>query len=336
MDELLKKIKKHLELRRDSNKTFFDKQNYEVKSLVREDFISLKETTPKKKFFFIDGGNQDVLFSNSYSLSYNKVCAASFEDNKRRVDKKTFFVLSVLEAKDEKLTYQIYSDDESLEFFVDANDSSLSEKSKRANPQRISSLAREVAEISYAKKICDENTDSVIVLDGVLLANNEHKKNVLESLYLCAAKNNNVVCAVAKTSGLVTSTATPLSQKLSSLTDEEVWAYELATSKHEFHKATIYLAKLHPRSKHAFRFEILRNQKSAAQEVLSGLLAYSKDPVFYGYPYGLIVADDSARVSNHEVDVIRTKTLAKLRNDSAILSSLREVDAHQILDNIKF
>ena len=59
------------------------------------------------------------------------------------------------------------------------------------------------------------------------------------------------------------------------------------------------------------------------------------DPVFIGYPYGLVEADRIARISNQEKESLKTMFLVKLRNKN-IEKYLSSVNAHEILDRISF
>ena len=59
------------------------------------------------------------------------------------------------------------------------------------------------------------------------------------------------------------------------------------------------------------------------------------DPIFIGYPYGLVEADRVARVSNHEKESLKTMFMVKLRNKN-VEKYLSSVNAHDILDRISF
>ena len=84
--------------------------------------------------------------------------------------------------------------------------------------------------------------------------------------------------------------------------------------------------KLHPQAKHVFRFE-------GDEEILPLLIYNSNDALFLGYPYGLILIDKIARVSNQEKNSLRMKFLLNKENKE-ISEYLRTADAHSILDNL--
>jgi hypothetical protein len=88
-------------------------------------------------------------------------------------------------------------------------------------------------------------------------------------------------------------------------------------------------AKLHESSKHVFKIQL----KNANIKDIATLKTHN-DPAFLGYPYGLVVADQLARVSNKEIDAMRTKMRMKIGREAN--QSLKTHDAHKILDTMQF
>lgn len=87
--------------------------------------------------------------------------------------------------------------------------------------------------------------------------------------------------------------------------------------------------KFHSRATHIFKVQM----SNTTLQDLANLQLYN-DPAFLGYPYGLVVADQLARVSNKEADMIRTKANAKLGRIAQ--DALHVHDAHSKLDTMKF
>ena len=86
----------------------------------------------------------------------------------------------------------------------------------------------------------------------------------------------------------------------------------------------MFFIKLNKKSRHIFRFEVYKKNKFDVNEILT-LLKINQDPVFLGYPYGLIEADKFARVTNNEKEYL--KTILSLKR-------IEEKEAHEILDSI--
>jgi NurA-like 5'-3' nuclease len=110
------------------------------------------------------------------------------------------------------------------------------------------------------------------------------------------------------------------------------WSYypvaEFKDSKYD-----ILFSKLSKRSNYIFRIDI--NHINKINDVLSLLMKNSNDPIFLGYPYGLVEADKFARVSNKELELLKTKFMIKAGKDwKSINNLLKTKDSHGILDRI--
>jgi hypothetical protein len=95
-----------------------------------------------------------------------------------------------------------------------------------------------------------------------------------------------------------------------------------------------FFVKLHASSEYVFRLDTFAHAANVAK-YLSPVVAHSKDPVFVGYPYGLIEADRFARVSNREAESLRMMFRVKAGKDWEMLdSAAKSMDAHSVLDRI--
>ena len=62
----------------------------------------------------------------------------------------------------------------------------------------------------------------------------------------------------------------------------------------------------------------------------------STDPIFLGYPYGLIAVDQGARIANEEKEFFQMQFKVTAGKDwESIASHLRSIDAHNVLDAIR-
>jgi NurA-like 5'-3' nuclease len=94
----------------------------------------------------------------------------------------------------------------------------------------------------------------------------------------------------------------------------------------------MFFAKLNENAKHIFRIEFYKEVPFKIEESI-GLLAFNSiDPVFLGYPYGLIDADNFARITNEEKEMLKLRIIAGMENSNL----LNELNAHEMLDKIKF
>lgn len=159
----------------------------------------------------------------------------------------------------------------------------------------------------YAELKLADTYDCEVVLDGNLQAED------LNLLELLKGKN-----ALSKTNDVLSDVGSSVSLDLIKLATLQSWSVLVAPN--------VYFAKLHPSSKYIFKVE------SENEQILEMLTCQCNDPIFLGYPYGLVHADKMARVSNQERDYLRTKLLFELGEE--ITQHLNTKNAHDILDHI--
>ena len=101
------------------------------------------------------------------------------------------------------------------------------------------------------------------------------------------------------------------------------------------HKVEFFFIKLNSKSKRIFRFEVFNGIKFDINIILSSLMENSIDPIFIGYPYGLIDADKFARIGNKERDYYRTMIMVRLgKKWNDIEKFISVLDAHEVLDRL--
>lgn len=299
-----------------------------IKSFAREDsilfngqihkidptsFASIPSKKENQSITFIDGGQADILTTGNFCLSLIRIVGITMQNGKKtKFEKNEFYTLSTASYHHDELWYEtkIYPLEgeqliEEKDLVISSTDGSICSGRERAPLERISGLIRRLAELSLAAKCKSQN----IILDGTLQPTYPH-----EEKYLSRLPEN--CCGLAKTSSLFTiqgNNPLILFQKIS---PAGCWSYHLWDK--------TYFIKLHPKAKHVFRFE-------GNIKLLPDLVENSTDPLFLGYPYGLILADRLARISNVEKETLRTKFL--LRNPE-LLEYFHAQDAHDILDNM--
>jgi hypothetical protein len=265
-----------------------------------------------KSITFIDGGQAEILSSGNFCLSFIRIFAQTFRDNnKERSYKKEFYLFTRAKWINNDLYYQskLFGDklynEEILE--ISSNDQSIKTGSERAPISKIANMARRFAELSLAQNI----ESDFVVLDGTLEPTYKNEEKLISEL-----KEN--VCALAKTSSLFTTSGNSPVILLNKIGPQQEWNY--------FIENQTYFVKLNEKAKHVFRFE-------GKKEILPYLIDNCSDALFLGYPYGLIVADKLARVSNAEKSSLKINFLLRKENKE-IINYLNSSNAHEILDNL--
>ena len=296
--------------------------NNKVIPISQENFSEIKSAdncvvgVTGTKIAFVDGGQAEILAGGNLSLSFIRVFVSVMQGGKKvQSVVYEFYVLTTAVYRKGEIWYEGKIFQEKGEKLVNEDDlvvcsidSSIRQGAERAAISVVSSMARRFAELKVASQI---DADYVL-LDGTLAGT-----YVNEEKYLCLLGVN--VGALAKSCSLFTTCGNSpvvLLQKISPI--QGCWSY--------FVEGKSYFVKLHARAKHVFRFE-------GNVEMLGLLVENSCDALFLGYPYGLIVADKMARVSNAERDGLKMKLLLREENREFV-DYLNAVNAHDILDRL--
>ena len=262
---------------------------------------------------FIDGGQAEIISAGNFCLSFIRVGALVYQNNKKIKDYRHEFYLLTTARYEKEVIYQskIFSSDVSEvnedDLTISSNDDTIRIGTERASMSQIINLARRFAELS----LCCKVKADIIVLDGILESSFRNEEKYLSRL----PKN---VCAIAKSSSLFTTSGNSPVVLLNKLSPSRCWSYALENN--------FYFVKLHEKARHVFRF-------TGNRDFLPPLMENSKDAIFLGYPYGLITADKFARVSNEEKKALRMNILLKAENKE-IAEYLSATNAHEILDNL--
>lgn len=300
--------------------------NGRIVPIEREKFISVDSCNSDKILAFVDGGNTELFNSGDICLQFVQVVAVFFQNNRRltRERKVSFFLLSKInEENPEEYLSQLFWEEGKLplrEFSLNALDFSLREGVERGRINKAGELARRKAELLLAEEVSSEA--DWVVLDGTLEEKLPGEKEIIERL-----PSN--VCALAKSCSLITAKGRNAVSYVGSMRLHCKWQYFLDQEK----RRKTFFVRLNGRSNHIFRFESF----SENEEIIGLLTANSVDPVFVGYPYGLIYADQRARVSNQEAALMRTNVFFLMKEGNKELGQGHSNDpAHKVLDKIRF
>ena len=309
-----------------------------------DNFKNLRLDSSIKELAFIDGGSSEIITSSSFSIYLVRVSSVIYVENlKEKVISKDFFILTKAEYED-KMSYvsKIFPCGDDAQFMIkfDPSDKTLKEGVNQAELSKIGGIVRRFIELKFAEETLSKLTEnSMIVLDGSLKCNYTGEQEFMDKLISSAKSKNILLTAISKTNSLLTDTGASVEQVLKKMSfdlteDFKMWFYHpLIKMGSDDYPADILMARLHKRSKHIFKVEICNKFDLINYNKIFGCLALnSADPVFLGYPYGLIKADENARVDSEMTEYIRIHFLKSV--DAENLESSK--NAHQILDKIRF
>ena len=288
------------------------------------------DSNSAKEVCFIDGGQAEVLMGGSFCVSFIRVAAAGFLNGKKTdIRRHEFYFLTYAQDRGGEIFYvsKVFANDDfellirEEDLIVSSRDGNLQSGLQRASISKVTNMARRFAELELARRIGIELSDSgYVVLDGILQASFTGEEKILDGL-------GDNVFGLAKTSQLFTREGNNPCVLLNSLVPKELatWSYRIIDM--------ACFVKLHEKSRHIFRFEGKKNI-GVWDEVLPLLVGLSTDPIFLGYPYGLVFVDQIARVSEQERRSLKIKFLFLTKGNSDLANYLATNDAHSILDSI--
>ncbi len=313
----------------------FSDKSYKPIRLDKNNFHKINKTEKNKKIAFIDGGNAELLNLANLSLQLVRVYYNIFNKNKK-IDSKRFDFYVLVEAVDKngEINYSVdIAPDTFLDkLLFDSFDETIREGNHRINISKVGEVVRRFLELHFASVITDNlGNGDIIVLDGSLKASITNENKFFSALFEKALKKGIIITALSKTCTYLTNNGNSAISAINSISPSGCWYYHpVAEISSEEHQADMFFVKLNEKSKYTFRFEVFKKNKYEIDSILDLLVNNSKDPVFLGYPYGLIDADKFARVSNNEKGYLKTMLMVKLKREDLEKQS----DAHKILDSI--
>lgn len=372
MRDIIGDILAHLQLSvegssNEDHEVIFSEEGYTTFPFALKNFHNLQPyvlpSSPNLTFLFVDGGNAELLESSCFSLQQLRTAAVIVKNNKRVAlyRNRWFCLISPLTQKDHVFfKVKLYSSEESQEesqekspekplfplpsaFLIDAMDESLRLGKQRVALNKIGELIRRVLELHMAQFVVKQSDPgSVLVLDGSLQVSHREEQKAFEALYREALAKQVLVCGLSKTNSIITKKGTSIVSLLQKFgPSDSVWYYaplairEDNSCENQSCKILLSFLKLHPSAKYLFLFETVQNNACDLPKVVAGLAQNARDAIFPGYPYGLIMADQFARISNQEKELLKTQLMVHAGNQwKSIEHCLRTKNAHAVLDTI--
>ncbi|KHO45193.1 MAG: hypothetical protein QS98_C0012G0033 [archaeon GW2011_AR3] len=335
----------HME-NRDEFYARLSKKGNELCRITNNSFSQIGNSTMLQNVLCVDGGNAEILATPSNSVQFIRCCAAYFSHGKRMWTRKTEFymVASVEESEvNEQVKCTVYSSDgnfapKSSGLLFDVA-KLMASGSNVTNVAKAIDIARRCSEIQFAASLVPELAENtLIVLDGTLEHKHELEQDSFQGLYKAVGGRGMAVCALAKTTSMLSDDGHAIIERLSKLHNNGKWLVRIALRSEKPDPVLVCFARLNEHSRHIFRIEIKLlpgSQDSMVNEIAACLSMDSKDIAFPGYPYGLITADRFARVSSNEAAYLKTVFMARSgKGWDEISRAQYSLNAHDVLDSM--
>jgi hypothetical protein len=368
LGEIVKKVAADLDEQIDEKAygdPFLSSHNYRTFPFDVEHFRPLKVLDSNRRIAFVDGGNQPLLEAPNFSVQLNRIYFNIYR-GRRRVNPMSlpqrveFFSLTSAHFRNEQIFFDtsLYPLSEEFEdslprpedLSFDSTDRRITMGNSRADITRVATIARRFAEWEMATHVIKEELkgEDVLVMDGTLRTAFANESRYAKNAYFASKDRGVTYTGLAKASRLFTTTGLSLIGALRKIAEEHnvgpTWSYHpIAESLSPEHEAAIFIVKLNAQSRRVYRYEIQAEQmkllnRGDIDEILSQLSANAADLSLPGYPYGLIDADDNARVRYEEVETYKVTLLSeisKLGHSSKFLRHMESIDTHDVMNLLR-
>lgn len=331
-------------------------KHQKVYELKPSNFIEVLTTDTPNKIAFIDGGNGTIAKSPNFTISLNRIYYSVFQGKKRVYTMPDFRVefLSCIRQKikstseQSRITHDVTllpSKNSHKSYIPDVNDIVAGISNVTADDPRIYTLPRSLGEWRLALTALDAlSSGDIIVMDGSLTTFNKIEAKYANLLFEKAQIKDVTVCAISKTTHLLTRSGEPLLNRVNDISRQTTygrWRINVVSGVSPHDPGFVMAIKLHPNAQFPFRFEILQTQheqmsNTRINSILASLAVNSEDMSFLGYPYGLIDADRFAQVRRDEIKLHAGLLESKMRtlHLSKIMQQIRGFQAHDRLNEV--
>ena len=285
----------------------------------------------------IDGGNAELLTTPTVSVQLLRFGAVRWTGKAERIREEWMTVITgnadTYHATLTPLRGEHAFSTRTFDFTM--AEQALLDGGLRGNLGRLGNVIRKVGELQFAAHLVAQG--DLVVFDGNLQSTSAAVEHARNALLTKANALTATVVGFAKTADLSTPTGYPMTAAVRTLAEQyalQQWYTAPTEVLHSSVSINIHFAKLHPQAQHVFRIDSVDSGTFAA--AVSRLAAVSADPVFFGYPYPLIVADQLARVSNEEKEGLMMEFIARAGSQYPTLRvATNALNAHGILDRIR-
>ncbi len=322
-------------------KLVVDEHSAEVDPL-RFQLLGAPNSIIRGTVIFVDGGQATLLESPTFLLQFVRVAAVTYQGQKRVcIERKEAYTLTTLAEKEGQRMFvtsvfpaEEEMDEEGIRLRgieipdIAQDDPTLKSGMHAVTPQQVGLVVRKLLELDLMDQVCKRSgAGTLVVRDGDLVPRASCELGGLQTIYNHVGRGILVV-GLSKTTHAFTTTGSAATSALLRLGPSEPWYYP----HHAQGLVDVGFVKLHEKSAYAFRLDTVKDAG-----VICGILSlHASDPVFRGYPYGLVQADEFGRVSHKEQEgLLLTFMHAAQEKYPLLVREMRSLDAHSILDRIK-
>lgn len=334
---------------------------------ISDDHIfKIPDVEDQRPIGFVDGGTEPIIKGSDFSISLCRVAGIIFNSRNIVMPQNIPFMIEFYSAtiseKNDKgeivfrtryfskeFDYNKYLPQKDL--IIPYKDPSIRMQGKFIMPiENHGSIAMRFSEWTYANQFIQNelNNGEIFIRDGSLQTGYPGEARLANEVYSAGINKNVYITGLSKSCRLLNRGGTSLNAQINIIGNSKYpksrWYYypTIRFAKAD-NQADLFFLKLNKDSPYSFRFDIYLEQsnlldKKEREIIISNIANNANDPAFLGYPYGFIKVDQLARISKREVESEKIQLLVEFDKDifnKHIVSRLRSIDAHDILNKIR-
>ncbi|MFX1235541.1 MAG: hypothetical protein ACFFBY_13465 [Promethearchaeota archaeon] len=334
---------------------------------ISDDHIfKIPDVEDQRPIGFVDGGTEPIIKGSDFSISLCRVAGIIFNSRNIVMPQNIPFMIEFYSAtiseKNDKgeivfrtryfskeFDYNKYLPQKDL--IIPYKDPSIRMQGKFIMPiENHGSIAMRFSEWTYANQFIQNelNNGEIFIRDGSLQTGYPGEARLANEVHSAGINKNVYITGLSKSCRLLNRGGTSLNAQINIIGNSKYpksrWYYypTIRFAKAD-NQADLFFLKLNKDSPYSFRFDIYLEQsnlldKKEREIIISNIANNANDPAFLGYPYGFIKVDQLARISKREVESEKIQLLVEFDKDifnKHIVSRLRSIDAHDILNKIR-
>jgi len=273
---------------------------------------------------FVDGGMGRVFDAPGLGVYFIRIASVCFRYGQKKISMEEGYCLI---WEEDKYIHGKMVDLNGGEWFkeikINCNDGSMVSKHDSISAEAMAGYCRRIAEFNFAGKY----GEGLVIMDGSLFCPTVYELELRDSVHRLLKEKRASLNSVAKSCKWTTMGGEPINlalQKIIKHSNKSSFCYG------PIHRQGMisHIVKFSERSNMTLVVDCIDFEES----LLPLLSLHAEDAAFLGYPYGLVLVDQIARVGNSESEAMREQFISLL-NDKSLTSYASFYSAHDVLDS---
>jgi hypothetical protein len=310
---ILRLIKKLITGRKGIEKALTNK--FKAVPITKKNFNLIK-SPEVRTVHAIDGGNTIIVDGGAWLIAKIKTAVISYNKTRKVSQEEKTYYTSIINKEDYEITI---NDEKGSEVKINLPGF------KNIEIDEVPNKIMKILEWKACQELCKKQPGLFVLMDSSLEPDNKVEEEIIGEV----SKTENVVVGFCKTSRMRTISGRSLLGFINTISDKGTsWYYHPLYEDEE--KINTFIIKLNNNSKFCHKVQLFKKEKNINQ-VFKVLYYFASDSETLGYPYPLVKADKTARITHFDKQMEKNKFERELKKTELINDSLSQ-SYHSELD----